>query len=80
MRKTIFVAAIVLGLLHQDFWFWGDSRLYMGFLSPGLAYHILYTVAASLFWAAAVYFAWPGDLERFAESGDEPNAKEDSDA
>lgn len=80
MRKTIFLAAVVLAVLHQDFWFWGDPRLYLGFLSPGLAYHILYTIAASLFWAAAVHFAWPKDLERFAEGNDGTVPKEHVDA
>jgi hypothetical protein len=34
------VAAIVLGLAHQDLWFWRDSTLVFGFLPVGLAYHV----------------------------------------
>lgn len=66
-RKLIYAAAIVLAVLHQDFWFWRDARLVFGFMPMGLAYHVGYSLATAAVWAAAVYLAWPSELEAFAE-------------
>ncbi len=42
MKKTaVYLGILVLGLLHQDFWFWDDPTLIFGFLPVGLAYHAL---------------------------------------
>jgi hypothetical protein len=62
---------VVLGLLHQDFWFWSDSTLVFGFLPVGLFYHALYSIAAGCLWAAAVKWAWPSEVEAFAEEADD---------
>lgn len=67
MRNFIIVAAIVLAILHQDFWLWDDRTLWFGFLPSGLGYHALYSCAAAGLWAAAVKWAWPTDIEAFAD-------------
>jgi len=53
--------------LHQDFWWWEDSELVFGFMPIGLAYHAGFSVACALFWSLAIRYAWPHDLEKFAE-------------
>jgi hypothetical protein len=54
--------------LHQDLWFWRESRpLVFGFLPVGLAYHAAYTLAVSLVMAVLVRRAWPAHLEGPAE-------------
>lgn len=69
-RYTIWIVFIALFLLHQDLWFWDDRTLVMGFLPIGLAYHAGFSVAAALLWAAAVKWAWPSDIEAWAEQGE----------
>lgn len=67
MRHFIVVAAIVLAILHQDFWLWDDTTLLFGFLPIGLGYHAAYSCLAAALWAAAVKWAWPSHIEAFAE-------------
>jgi len=63
-RALLVAAALVLYALHQDVWFWREAHpLVFGFLPVGLAYHALYSVAASgLLWLL-VQWAWPSHLE-----------------
>ncbi len=59
MRKVLIFLAIILAVLHHDFWFWDSTTLIFGFLPIGLAYHALFSIlAAALAWAAVKY-AWP---------------------
>ena len=67
----IWLAAIVLFFLHQDFWFWSDTTLVFGFLPIGLAYHAVYSIAAGCLWACAVKFAWPKTIENQANGDDD---------
>ncbi len=60
------LAAIVLFVLHQDFWYWIDATLVFDFLPVGLAYHAMYSILAGLLWALAVRFAWPDRVENWA--------------
>jgi len=71
-RNIIILLAILLGILHQDFWFWDSDTMVMGFMPIGLAYHALYSIMAAALWALAIKIAWPYDLERLAE--DTPSA------
>ncbi len=66
-RNLIYVALIVLGLIHQDFWFWDNPTLIFGFLPIGLAYHAFYSLLAAFVWFLALKYAWPADIEAFAE-------------
>jgi hypothetical protein len=70
MRKVVWLAALALLMLHQDFWYWDDRTLVFGFMPIGLAYHIAFSIAAALVWAAAVKFAWPGDIEAWADESE----------
>ena len=54
----LYAALAALYLLHNDFWLWNDSRLWLG-LPAGLVYHIGFCVAASAVLALLVLFAWP---------------------
>lgn len=48
------VLALAVLALHQDFWFWKDATLVLGFVPVGLAYHLAYCVLAALtLWALA---------------------------
>ena len=64
---------VVLAVLHQDAWNWSSSNLVFGFMPVGLAYHALYSITAALFWGTVIKFAWPEDLEKWAE-GEENNS------
>ena len=62
---------ILMFFLHQDFWWWDHSFLILGFLPIGLAYHGIFSIACAILGWAAVRFAWPEELEKFAESSDQ---------
>ena len=74
MKKLIYGGLVLLAILHQDFWWWHDSTLVFGFMPIGLAYHALYSVVAGLAWYLVLTYAWPSELERFAE-GEDPEVK-----
>jgi SSS family solute:Na+ symporter len=57
-RRLVYIAIILLAVLHHDFWLWNNATLLFGFLPIGLAYHTAYCVAASALVLAAKY-AWP---------------------
>ena len=64
MKIKLFLAALAaLACLHQDFWLWRDSRLLLGFLPSGLAYHAGYSLATAGLWLVAVRRFWPSDLD-----------------
>jgi hypothetical protein len=65
-KPLLFLALVVLYLLHNDLWLWNDSRLVFG-LPVGLVYHIGFAVATSVVLALLVIHAWPEHLDR--ESG-----------
>lgn len=51
---------LVVYLLHQDFWNWSKAEpMVLGFLPVGLAYHVVYSLVASLTMYLLVRFAWP---------------------
>jgi hypothetical protein len=71
MKSFVVPAALFLALLHQDFWNWDRADLALGFLPAGLAYHVAYTLVVVCFWLVVVNFAWPSEVEEFAESSGE---------
>ena len=75
--KVIWIIFIALFVLHQDFWNWDNQSLVLGFMPIGLAYHAAFSIAAALLWTAAVKFAWPSDIEAWA---DEPTSEGDQQA
>lgn len=68
--KVAIAAFAVLTLLHHDVWNWDNRGLWLGFLPAGLAYHALYSIVASVFWALVNRFAWPHRLEAWAGEGE----------
>ncbi len=66
-RKLAYLAILLMFVLHQDFWLWGDPTLLLGFLPVGLAYHALYSVAVAMLWFFVVRYAWPHEWETFAQ-------------
>lgn len=66
MKVVLYVAIVLLTLLHQDFWLWDDPTLVLGFLPAGLAYHVLYSFLTAGLWWFAVTLAWPEEIETFA--------------
>lgn len=71
-RKLIYLLAIALFALHQDWWWWDDPTIVLGFLPVGLAYHVAYSLACALLSILALRYAWPEDLTHFAEEPAEP--------
>ncbi|MCB9730761.1 MAG: hypothetical protein H6746_19980 [Deltaproteobacteria bacterium] len=63
MRAWVWLGALALFALHQDFWLWDDRSLVLGFLPAGLAWHAAYSLAAGGFWALVVMRAWPRSLD-----------------
>ena len=61
-KWPLFGALGLLYLLHNDLWLWDDPRLVLG-LPVGLAYHVLFCVAAAVVLALLVVYAWPEHLE-----------------
>jgi hypothetical protein len=50
---------------------WANGDLVFGFMPIGLAYHTLFSILAGVVWALAVKFAWPGDIEVWADATDD---------
>ena len=71
---VILTGFVILAILHQDFWNWGNGNLVFGFMPVTLAYHAGYSLVAALFWALVIKFAWPTALEEWADGGDSPSA------
>ncbi len=61
-RTLLYLALILLYLLHNDLGNWNDRRL-VGGIPVGLLYHIVYCLVATLMMIALVRYAWPEDLE-----------------
>lgn len=66
-KKIIWFFFILLFLLHQDFWWWDNGDFVFGFLPIGLAYHALFSITCALLGWMAIKYAWPHELENFAE-------------
>ena len=80
MKKiTILIVFLILMVLHQDFWNWDNSDLVFGIMPVALAYHAAYSMVVAIFRALVLRFAWPKDIEEWADGKDseELNSKED---
>ena len=76
MKKVVYGLIILLAVIHQDVWWWDNGELVFGFMPLGLFYHSLSSCMAAAVWAMAVKWAWPGDIEQWAESGDEAGGEQ----
>ena len=47
-RYAIAAAAVLLAVLHQDYWLWNDATLVFGFIPSGLAYHAGFSICAAI--------------------------------
>ncbi|MDG1874924.1 MAG: DUF3311 domain-containing protein [Mariniblastus sp.] len=65
MKFLIWILVAALVIMHQDFWNWDSSEIYLGFLPVGLTYHIGISLAASFVWAMACWLAWPKGVDEF---------------
>lgn len=65
-RIVLYLALLLLFLLHNDLWLWNDARMVAG-LPVGLAYHVGYCLVVALLMGLLVRFAWPRDLESPAD-------------
>jgi hypothetical protein len=62
MKRVLYIALVVLFVLHNDLWLWNDTRLIAG-IPSGLLYHIIFCVAATLVMTGLTIYAWPEGLE-----------------
>jgi hypothetical protein len=62
MKRFLYIALILLFILHNDLWFWSDTRLIFG-VPIGLLYHIVFCIVATLLMTALTRYAWPEGLE-----------------
>ncbi len=67
IRKLLYLSLVVLYFLHNDLWFWHDSRFVLG-LPIGLLYHIGFCLVAALLMVLLVTCAWPGHLDSDGEA------------
>ena len=77
MFVAVWIATVVLAVLHQDLWFWDNRTLVFGVLPIGLFYHAMFSIACACLWAAALKFCWPSELEEWAESGSDDSSTGD---
>ena len=68
MRRSrkILITALILAVyvVHQDWWNWHKVfPLVFGLLPTGLAYHVGYSILATILMAVLVKLAWPKHLE-----------------
>lgn len=71
MRKIVWLLVIILAILHQDFWLWDNRSVVFGFMPIGLMYHAMFSIAAAAVWFMAVKFAWPTEIEEWADQSDQ---------
>ncbi|MCA9297499.1 MAG: hypothetical protein KC917_01575 [Candidatus Omnitrophica bacterium] len=65
--RWVGLAVILLIILHQDIWFWGNGTLVFGVIPVGLLYHLGFSVTCAILWALSVRFCWPDALEAWAD-------------
>ena len=78
MKWIVYALAVVLFILHQDFWNFDTAKpLLFGFLPIGLAYHAGFAIACSVLMFLLVRFAWPKHLEEYENLPPRPGASDD---
>ena len=80
MKHIIWLLVALLIIFHQDFWFWDEKRLVMGFMPIGLFYHVCLSIAAAAVWLLACTFAWPKGVDEFDELPSEVSSSKGTDA
>ena len=77
-KIIIILLAVILGVLHQDFWNWDDPSLVFGFMPIGLFYHSVFSLAAAVLWTFAIKYAWPSKLVDWAEQDEDNKSIKDA--
>jgi len=81
-KATVPIVFLILMILHQDFWNWDNSKLVFGIMPVALAYHAAYSMVVAILWALVIRFAWPKDIEEWANGEDseseQPSSEEKS--
>jgi hypothetical protein len=77
MKWLVYLLAVVVFVLHQDYWnFAKPDPLVGGFLPITAAYHVGYSIACAVLMALLVKFAWPTHLEKYEELPPQPGAQD----
>ena len=76
MKNVVYALIVIMAIIHQDFWRWDNKTLVFGFMPLGLFYHALFSCMAAGVWALAIKWAWPSDIEEWAESADEQGGEQ----
>ena len=76
MKIFVYALIALLAIIHQDFWWWDNKTLVFGFMPLGPFYHALFSCMAAGVWALAIKWAWPSDIEEWAESADEQGGEQ----
>ena len=76
MKKVVYGLVVLLAIILQDFWWWNNKTLVFGFMPLGLFYHALFSCMAAGVWAMAIKWAWPSEIEEWAESVDEQGGEQ----
>ena len=77
MKWVVYLLAVVVLILHQDFWNFAKAEpLVFGFLPIGLAYHAGYSIACAALMFLMVRFAWPKHLENYEQLPPQPGSSE----
>ena len=76
MKKVVYGLVVLLAIIHQDFWWWDNKTLVFGLMRLGLFYHALFSCMAAGVWAMAIKWAWPSEIEEWAESVDEQGGEQ----
>jgi hypothetical protein len=69
-KKIVFLVFCLMFIMHQDCWNWNNTNLVFGFIPVTLAYHAGFSLCAVTLWAYAVKFAWPSEVEAWADELD----------
>ena len=76
MKNVVYALIVIMAIIHQDFWWWDNKTLVFGFMPLGLFYPALFSCMAAGVWALAIKWAWPSDIEEWAESADEQGGEQ----
>lgn len=63
MRTVVWGLVLLLIVLHQDVWFWNDTRLVFGVVPITLLWHIGISLGAAFTWSLATVYCWPHELD-----------------
>ncbi len=63
MKYWIWGLMVLLVLLRNDFWFWQNNFLVLGFAPVILVHQVVISLAAATLWFLAIQYCWPQNLE-----------------